>query len=56
MHVFLLVHNKTKGGVTMKISDKDAQKLIEAIIRTAEGNGRRIRKKPQKKKTSRLSS
>lgn len=40
----------------MKISDKDANKLIKAIIKTAEDNGRRLRKKPQKKKTSRLSS
>lgn len=35
----------------MKISDKEVNELVNAIIQTAQENGRKIRKKPQKKKT-----
>lgn len=35
----------------MKISDKEAIDLVNAIIQTAQENGRKIRKKAKKKKT-----
>lgn len=35
-------------GFKVKISDKEAQELISAIIKTAEDNGLKIRKKPKK--------
>lgn len=56
MHAFLYDNTKNMGGIHMKISNKEAEQLVHAIIKTAQNNGLKIRRKAQKKKTSNLSS
>ncbi len=43
-------------GFKMKLSIKESEELVQAIIKTAEDVGLKIRKKPQKKKTANSSS